>query len=179
MALGFQEAPVWIRIELQRTADTPAQWLLQVAGPDINTLDFYAEGQPVVQTGNRHPLASRPIFHRFFVFPIEVTESKKTFYLRAQSSFALTVPLSAWKPQAFSQHTQATLLSQSVYYGGLLILAVYNLFLFFSLQDRRFLWYSLYALSLNFGVFSANGFGRLFFWPDLPLLDSIAWGTAF
>ncbi|MFZ9313962.1 MAG: sensor histidine kinase [Burkholderiaceae bacterium] len=179
LALGFQEAPVWIRVELQRTADTPAQWLLQVADAYINTLDFYAEGQPVVQTGNRHPLASRPIFHRFFVFPIEVTELEKTFYLRAESDFALTVPLSVWTPQAFSEQTQATLLSQSVYYGGLLILAVYNLFLFFSLQDRRFLWYSLYALSLNFGVFSANGFGRLFFWPDVPVLEDIAAMTAF
>jgi signal transduction histidine kinase len=179
LALGFQEAPVWIRIDLQRTADTPAQWLLQVADAYINTLDFYSEDQPVVQTGNLRPLTSRPIFHRFFVFPIEVTESKKTFYLRAQSSFALTVPLSAWTPQAFSEQTQATLLSQSVYYGGLLILAVYNLFLFFSLQDRRFLWYSLYALSLNFAVFSANGLGRLFFWPDVPALEDIAPMTAF
>lgn len=179
LALGFQEVPVWIRIDLQRAADAPGQWLLQVADAYINTLDLYAEGQPVVQTGNLRSLASRPVFHRFFVFPIEVTESKKTFYLRAQSSFALTVPLSAWTPQAFSQHTQATLLSQSVYYGGLLILAVYNLFLFLSLRDRRFLWYSLYALSLNFAVFSSNGLGRLFFWPDVPVLDNIAWMTAF
>ena len=179
LALGFQEVPVWIRIDLQRAADAPGQWLLQVADAYINTLDFYAEGQPVVQTGNLRALTSRPVFHRFFVFPIEVTETKKTFYLRAQSSFALTVPLSAWTPQAFSQHTQATLLSQSVYYGGLLILAVYNLFLFLSLRDRRFLWYSLYALSLNFAVFSANGLSRLFFWPDVPVLDNIASMTAF
>ncbi|MEB3224166.1 MAG: 7TM-DISM domain-containing protein, partial [Candidatus Sericytochromatia bacterium] len=130
LALGFQEAPVWIRVDLQRAADAPGQWVLMVADAYINSLDFYSEDQPVVQTGNLRPLTSRPIFHRFFVFPIEVTESKKTFYLRAQSSFALTVPLSAWTPQAFSEQTQATLLSQSVYYGGLLILAVYNLFLF-------------------------------------------------
>jgi len=179
LALGFQEVPVWIRIDLQRAANAPGQWLLQVADAYINTLDFYAEGQPVVQTGNLRSLASRPVFHRFFVFPIEVTESRKTFYIRAQSSFALTVPLAAWTPQAFSQHTQATLLSQSVYYGGLLILAVYNLFLFLSLRDRRFLWYSLYALSLNFAVFSANGLSRLFLWPDVPVLDNIASMTAF
>lgn len=179
LALGFQDVPVWIRIDLQRAADAPGQWLLQVADAYINTLDFYADDQPVVQTGNLRALSSRPVFHRFFVFPIEVTESKRIFYLRAQSSFSLTIPLSAWTPQAFSQHTQATLLSQSIYYGGLLILAVYNLFLFLSLRDRRFLWYSLYALSLNFAIFSSNGLGRLFFWPDVPVLEDIAAMTAF
>ena len=78
VALGFQVEPVWIRIDLQRATDAPGQWLLQVADAYINTLDFYVQGRPAVQTGNLRALASRPIFHRFFVFPIEVTESKQT-----------------------------------------------------------------------------------------------------
>ena len=55
--------------------------------------------------------------------------------------------------------------------AGLLALLLYNLLLFLSLRDRRFLLYSLYAATFSLGIFAGNGFGRVFLWPDSPRFD--------
>lgn len=84
------------------------------------------------------------------------------------------MPLQAWRPDAFFRHTQRVAFVQYAYYGGLLALLLYNLFLFMSLSDVRFLFYSLYALAFGLGMLAGNGYGRLFLWPDEAAFDENA-----
>jgi signal transduction histidine kinase len=64
-----------------------------------------------------------------------------------------------------------------MYYGGLLSLLLYNLLLFFSLNDKRFLLYSLYALFFGLGIAAGNGYGRVFMWEEWVAFDEIAQGA--
>jgi len=52
-----------------------------------------------------------------------------------------------------------------LFFGGMLILALYNAFLFFALRDRNFLYYSAYVTCLALFVAVFTGYGRLFLWP--------------
>jgi signal transduction histidine kinase len=174
---GYTASAYWLRLPLRRADAAAPNWLLEIAFAKFNNLDFYPPHGPAVLTGRQRPLSSRPVFHRFFAFPIELTTTDQYFYIRATSSYALTLPLVAWQPQAFDSFQQRVLILQALYTGGLLSLLLYNLLLFFSLRDKRFLLYSLYALCFGLGIAASNGYGRLFMWPEWAAFDEIAQGA--
>lgn len=172
--LGFTGTTYWLRLRLQRTDDAPEQWLLELPYTMIDYVDAYLPGQPPVLTGTRRPLSSRPFRERYFVFPLKLTTSEQTIYLRVSSSNPLTVPLRIWRPEARMQSEGNALLLQYLYYGGLLALLIYNLMLAVSLNDRRFLLYALYALPLGLGMLAGNGLGRVLLWPDSYTFDEVS-----
>lgn len=175
--LGYTPSAFWLRVPLRRTQDAPAKWLLEVPYTKISTLDFYPPPGPAVLTGKERPLSSRPVHHRFFAFPTELDTTEQFFYIRATSSYALTLPLVAWQAQAFDNFQQRVLILQALYTGGLLALLLYNLLLFFSLHDKRFLLYSLYVFFFGMGIVASNGYGRLFLWTEWAAFDEIAQGA--
>jgi signal transduction histidine kinase len=174
---GYTASAYWLRIPLRRADAVQSGWLLEVPFAKLDELDFYPSQGPAVLTGRLRPLSSRPVVYRFFAFPIELTTTEQYVYIRAKSSYALTLPLVAWTPQAFDAFQQRVLVLQSLYTGGLLALLLYNLLLFLSLRDKRFLLYSLYALFFVTGIAASNGYGRLFLWPEWVAFDEIAQGT--
>lgn len=175
--VGYTASAYWLRLPLRRADAASPNWLLEIAFAKFNELDFYPpQGSPVL-TGKQRPLSSRPVFHRFFAFPVELSTTEQYFYIRATSSYALTLPLVAWQPQAFDNFQQRVLILQALYTGGLLALLLYNLLLYFSLRDKRFLLYSLYVFFFGLGIVASNGYGRLFIWPEWAAFDEIAQGA--
>jgi len=172
--LGFSGKAYWLRLRLQRAADAPERWLLEIPYISLNYVDGYFPGQPPVLTGTHRPISSRPFRERYFVFPLTLSTSEQVIYLRVHSNNALTVPLRIWQPEARLHSEGNALLLQYLYYGGLLALLVYNLLLGFSLRDRRFFLYALYALPLGLGMLAGNGLGRVLLWPDAIAFDEIA-----
>ena len=172
--MGFSQSTYWVRIRLSRAADAPATWVLEVPFFQLSQVDFYAPGQPAVQTGAEMPLSTRPFLHRFFAFPLALDTQPQDFYLRVSSQHSVTIPITVWQEQPFRHHVQNTTLLQALYFGGLLALLIYNLFLGLSLKDLRFLLYSVFIAVFGLGMLSGNGMGQMFFWPEQPRFDSIA-----
>ncbi len=174
---GYTASAYWLRIPLRRSDAAPSNWLLEIPYTKLTELEFHAPQGQAVLTGKALPLSSRPIFHRFFAFPVELTNTDQFFYVRATSSYALTLPLVAWQPLVFEGFQQRVLILQALYTGGLLSLLLYNLLLFASLRDTRFLLYSLYAFFFGLGIAASNGYGRLFIWPEWAAFDEVAQGA--
>ncbi len=173
-SFGYTSSAYWLRLCLSRAPAAPADWLIELSYPLLSELEFHAPGQPVIRTGAMLPLDSRPVPDRYFVFPVTLQPQPTCFHLRAVSQEALVLPLLAWQPLAYQASQQRELLLHGLYHGGLLALLLYNLLLFLSLRDRRFLLYSLYAATFSLGIFAGNGFGRVFLWPDWPRFDIAA-----
>ncbi|SEQ82080.1 sensor domain-containing diguanylate cyclase [Giesbergeria anulus] len=176
---GFTASAYWLRIRLQRQPEAASRWLLEVPYGQINTLQWYPPQGEVLSTGNDLPLSSRPVFHRHFVFPVELDTTEQVFYLRATSSYSLTLPLVLWNIKGFLRHEQGELIWQFLYYGALLSLLLYNFLLYCSLGDKRFLFYSLYAAFLGLGMLAGNGYGRLYLWTEAPAFDAISQSSIF
>lgn len=171
---GFTPSAYWVKLTLQREAGAPADWLLEVDYPRLHELDFFGPADEVIRTGSDRSVQSRPFFDRFFVFPIRLTEQPQTYYLRATSRYALTLPLNLWSPNAYQAQQLRFHALQFLYYGGLVVLAIYGLVIFLGIRDGRFAIYSAYIITAGMGVLSSNGYGRLFLWPEQPQFDEIA-----
>jgi signal transduction histidine kinase len=172
--LGFSQSAYWLKFTIARTEDAPANWAVEIPYLSVEMIDFYSPEQPPILTGSAKPFSTRPVAHRFFLFPVTATTEPRDYYIRIKSQYGLTVPINVWKPKAFYEDAQKTLTIQALYFGGLLALLIYNLFLWLSLKDPRFLFYSLFCSFLGMGNFAGNGFGRLFIWPDAASFDVIS-----
>jgi signal transduction histidine kinase len=171
---GFSTSNYWFRLPLQRTAKAQQNWLIEIPFFYLDHIEFYAPDKPPVTTGSGYPFNSRPVFNRFYVFPVELSTAPQYFYFKIHTSSSLTLPVTLWQTEAFSIATQKDCIIQSLYYGGLSILVIYSLLLFISLRDKLFLYYSLYGLSIGLGMLAGNGQGKQFLWPTLTVWDQVS-----
>lgn len=171
---GYSSAAYWLRFSLNRKREGTARWILEIPYGQLNKVFFYAPDAPAIKTGSDFPLASRPLASRYWAFEVTPEEQEKVFYLRVVSNNPVSIPITLWRSSTYLTHLRDTTALQWLYYGSLLALLVYNLFLFSSLRDRRFLLYSAYGLALGLAMFAGNGYGQLFLWPDWPRFDAMA-----
>ncbi|MFN6946339.1 MAG: 7TM diverse intracellular signaling domain-containing protein, partial [Cytophagaceae bacterium] len=65
-----------------------------------------------------------------------------------------------------------------IFYGILLIMAIYNFFLYFSTREKVYLYYVAYVICYCFNAFKEDGTGFQFLWPSSPwfnpFLDSFS-----
>ena len=173
--LGYTASTYWVRFPVHRQADAPERWVLELPYFQLRTVDFFAPERAPMRTGSALPLESRPFAHRFFAFPLEPGTEPQDHYLRVRgSSHSLTVPLVIWQEPAFRTNVQNTLVIQFLYFGGLLALCLYNLFLAASLRDTRFLLYALFAGVFGTAMLAGNGLGQMFVWPGRTDFDNVA-----
>src|SRR5450830_1572892 len=163
--LGYSKSTFWLRFALAKGSGTQEHRLLEVAFFELGHVAFYAPGQAPVVTGQNYPFSSRPWPHRYYVFPVTLTEEPRYYYLQVRSDSAVTVSLTLWESAAFAADTEQTYLLQALYFGALLALLLYNLFIYFSLRERGFLLYSLFAACMGLTMLTGNGIAQQFLWP--------------
>lgn len=172
---GFSQSSWWVKFSLVNDQHLPSRVLLHQDYPLIDYIDFYqlnSDGsQETVSTGDRMPYAQRPIDYREFVFPILVpANSSSDVYLRFRSSGPINIGLTLHSDQSLFTKATNNQIAIGIYYGGFIVLALYNLFLFFSVKDRTFFYYLLYVVS--YGAYFAvnNGLTYQYLWPSSPWL---------
>lgn len=181
---GMQNSAYWFRLTLryQPTAqDSPRtkQWFLEWAHPYIDRLELYrpdgSGGFEKVVTGDRLPFSERPLAHRYFVFPITLTaDQSATYWFRVQTDTSLEAPLTLWSPEAFYQATGWERFGFGIFYGTLMVMFFYNLFVFLSVRDRAYLYYIHYLFWTGLMLFNVNGFSFQWLWPRSPWLANVA-----
>ena len=180
MNFGYSSSVWWLRFEIEADPAVSRDWLLEVAFPTLDSVEYFGPGGEHVSTGDHLPFAARPLLHRNFVFPVHLGETgANTVWLRVASEGTLTIPLHLWQAEAFRQETHASYAVLSAYFGMLLALALYNLLLWFSLRDHNYLIYALFATSMAVGQLSFNGLGNEFLWPTWPGWGNLAFLVGF
>jgi signal transduction histidine kinase len=176
---GFSDAIYWIKIPLSQNASLPSSWILELPYLGLDEVSFYAPGSSVMTSGALAPINSRPFQYRFFSFPLTLTQDTQNFYLRVESSYAVTIPLRLYTQAEFNYEQITDTLIQALYYGGLLSLLFYNFILFFTVRDRQYLIYCFFTAFTGLGVFAGNGYARLYLWPEAIAWDQISQNTLF
>ena len=171
---GYSKSAYWLKLPLSKAKNLSDFWVLELPYFGLSSIEFYAPDEPPIKTGSAADIDSRPFFYRFYAFPIAVNDLEKNFYLRVRSNQPISVPLNVWGRDAFVKHIQLDTLFQALYYGGIGVLAIFNLFLFIYLRDKAYIFYAGFAAFIGLGILSGNGYGRLFLWPNLPGWDDVS-----
>ena len=187
---GYSQSVWWIKIDLQRPLVGTPDWLLEIAFPQLDRIDFYGVDGEHFVAGDTLPAKLRQIAHRHFVFPVFAprvgatlpstdqtfapTDGVSTIYLRIASEGILIVPLTLWQSAAFHAETQSNYVLLTLLYGAILMLGLFNLLLFKDFGDYVYLNFSLYAFAIVFAQFAVNGFAAEMLWSNFPEWANIA-----
>ena len=174
---GYSRSVFWIRLDLEYRPQQhpgPRLWLLELAYPPLDHLELYLEdGQGGYRlerrTGDALPFASRQIKQNNYLFELELQpEQMQRVFLRLESQGSIQAPLRLWAPNAYLEEQPARIYMLGIIYGVLLVMLIYNLFIFLSVRDTSYLYYILYIASFGLYQVSVNGAGIEYFWPDSP-----------
>lgn len=175
---GFFETATWLRFELHNHSDQH-NWLLEFAFPLINDIRIYTiENDEIVRlhvAGTDLPFAQRDIKHRHFVFDLNIDpDASKTFYIVAVGSGDLHPPIIVWNKDRFIEKTQREFILLGIFCGVIIVMILYNLFLFFSLRLKSYLYYVLVISFTLLGKLSINGLAFQYIWPNAPRWNVIS-----
>ncbi|MBP7735698.1 MAG: PAS domain S-box protein [Spirochaetes bacterium] len=176
-SFGFTKAVIWLRVIVENKTDHVVPWLLDFGYPLIDDICFY---QPYKKdhashcTGDRKPYSTRPINHRSFVFPVASPAGESTCYVRLASGGSMIISLTAWRESSFMKRALHESIFIWMFYGIMIALIIYNLFIFLSIRELNYLYLSLFAVSNTLHTLSFNGVGFQYLWPNLPEWGNMA-----
>jgi signal transduction histidine kinase len=98
------------------------------------------------------------------------TGETQTVYLRVRSKGPISLPISAWNATDFLQHDRNGALLDGLYFGALLALILFNLFIYLSVRDSSYLYYVAYLGFIGLFMAATSGLLTRYFLPDNPVL---------
>nr|WP_235937629.1 EAL domain-containing protein [Marinobacter caseinilyticus] len=173
---GYVTDTFWFRMAIPTL---PAQQILEISYPHLDEITFYLlkDGAIVkrVVTGDRQPFAQRPLKHPHFVIPFQVSHGHRyQVMLKVETQGALQVPIRLWDQGAYIDHALVEDRLHSIYYGILITVIFFNLFIFLALRERMYLYYVLSTLGYLFLLSSLRGITYSVLWPGSPSLHNQA-----
>ncbi len=113
------------------------------------------------------PFNTRDVPYRTFVFQLPLAPANETtIYLRFESQADMTLPLTLWSLDAFARASEAESLKLGIFYGILIIMVFYNLFLMLSLRDKSYFYYVICITTFLFHQLLFEGVAYQYLWPN-------------
>lgn len=144
---GYSHSDWWVRFHLKN--NTHNQWYLLVDQPVGGDIELFA-----LHEDTKSPITTQPLFerldqHRTPAWKLNLPRNKAfTFYLRANNGQAiLRMPIKILSADTFITHSSQQYMFFMLIFSGLLVLALYNITLFFRLKEISYL--SLVLLITN------------------------------
>ena len=173
-SLGFDKTIQWFRIDVNNQS-MQAHWLMELAYAPLDYMEIYFQGEDGVWqkklAGDLFPVSSRIIKHRNYVFPLSIAPGDYSIYIKIETTSSIYLPISFWKPSAFYSTQLSQQFAHGIFYGILIIMVFYNLFLYFSIRDINTLYY-IFTLLAGINVIAFfQGYGFYFIYPESPVLN--------
>jgi len=172
----YTKAAVWIRIDLKNKQKDPLL-AIEVVNPQLDEIHFYepsSTAYKVVKSGDNLPFSQRLLNHQHFVFPVKLkTGNSAVYYLRLYSEEQMSIPIYVGTREAITASHYEGDIFTGLYLGIMFVMFFYNLFIYFSVKDRSYLYYVMYILGIALAQASLQGFTFKYLVPEWPALNKM------
>jgi len=169
--MGYNKSVFWFRTTVRNLHPSRSEWLLSIDYPMHDYLDVYLIQDSRIEksyhVGDKLPHSHRPIDHRNFLFPLSIPLNEDVeIYIRLETAGSIKLPVLLWEEAEFIKNDQLYIMGQGIYVGTMVVMFFYNLFLFFMVRNRAYLFYIAY-LFFQTGAFSiSKGLVFQYIWPS-------------
>lgn len=195
--LDFSESAYWLKVDISLSSRLKSDWIVNLGLGVYRDLEIYILSKnEVLATSTTRQLdsfADKPFYHRNLVQPFSISDSANSslisstgldgkfsealpiqVFIRIKHAAQLMVPLSVLPKPVFEKQTQSTQFVFGAYVGLIIVIALYNLFIFISTRDKAYIYYVLYITFTGIYFVSLSGIGFQYLWPNSPSMD--LWG---
>ena len=177
---GFTNSAYWIRCCLSYRPireQTERTWLIELESPVFDEAEIWVSAQDSASAPEKLKDCGRPDRSGGIIFPLTLKpKQKKTIYLRVKTESLMRIPLTLWAPIVFefAKKMRETQYVVGGYYGIILVMIFYNLFLFLFLKDPAYIFYVLFLISYFFFESSLNVHGNMYVRENFPWMANRA-----
>ena len=175
--LGFTNQHCWFRFAVRNQNPRHSDWELLVDYAMLGELDLYqldAGGNLIshYQAGMDRDFAVRPGNYPTPAFPLSLPSGKdSTFYLKVTSPHSIQLPIRLLTHEQFARSAQNQTIIQGIIFGGMLVMILYNLSLFFSIREKVYLLYVCWSAVVTLFLAVLHGYAHRYLWPHSPLVS--------
>ncbi|MBE7437050.1 MAG: SpoIIE family protein phosphatase [Spirochaetales bacterium] len=176
---GYSGSAYWARFSLSNPAPNGVRRFLEIGYPHTDRISFFVPTETPfkdhsaranfteIQTGDSLPFHNRPINYRNFVLPLDLAPGQTaTYYLRFETESSVNFQLRIWSPELFFNFVTNEQIILGLYSGAMVVMLLYNLFIFMSIRDISYLYYILFIGSFGLFQISLNGTAYQYLWPE-------------
>ena len=172
--LGLSNDIQWLRLKVDPRTENGQLIEIQNAGIDELICYMICDGD-IIATYERGIFHETPVDSRIGTYPsfpiplVECGELQALF--RLQSSKPLLIPMRIPGPREVLRGAHERDVLFASYFGVILVMLLYNLFLFLSVGDRSYLEYSIYILMIGGTQLVLNGYAPVFGVENFPWVN--------
>lgn len=173
---GISKSTFWAKFTLNNKSSI-SDFLLQYNKIDVDELVVYYKKNTNDNVFIEQALyaTSEKYSGRLFLFDINIPAGeKRTIYIKFKTKWNVTFSVEmAEKSKILQQIFNGELIS-GIYFGILLIMVLYNMFIYFSIKDKSYLFYVIYISCFLLFQFNELGYAYKYLWYKEPSLYSVS-----
>ncbi|HEY8399656.1 MAG TPA: 7TM diverse intracellular signaling domain-containing protein, partial [Cytophagaceae bacterium] len=168
--LGISNSTFWLKFKIQNHTDSKLL-LLDLSQPGIDHIEFYkidADGRVTKEEyGESLPYSKRNYSHPDYVFNLKINEGDiHTYLLKVKSGEQIQIPLTLGRPLPILEALATKDMLFGLYVGIMSVMLLYNLFIYFSIKDKSYLFYVIYIFIVTLTQANFQGYAFRFLWPE-------------
>lgn len=169
--LGFSDSVFWLKTKVHNVDDAPTSRLIEIAYPILDYIQVFVVRETgdakSYLMGDKFPFSARLIQYRSYLVPLDLAPLESVdLVFRIRSTSSIQIPLDLITTTSFIEKKQLRTLGYGIYYGIMLAMILYNVFVFVSVREASYFYYMFYVLSMALFLSCLNGFSFQYLWPD-------------
>lgn len=174
--LGVSTNTHWLSLDLENR--TEKDLFLHIPYPVLDEVELYCfdpdkrQIMSSYKTGLSFPFAQRELEYQDFIFPITTNASGRALImLKVRNNSQTMIPVRIGDLLQINSKLFVKDHFFGIYAGFILVMLLYNLFVYFSTRDKNYLWYLIYIFTVGLTQFTLSGYSHKYLWPDLTWLS--------
>lgn len=171
--LQLSKSDFWLRFTIKNES-LSEDLMLNLEYPTLDLCELYYPVNGVYKSNrlsDRNRFKERKYKHQDFLFDIKLPkDSTATYYLRVESGQQMVLPLVVGTPQQIAESKLTHDMLWGCLVGIMLVMMLYNLFVFISTRDISYLYYVSYTLLICLTQTTLAGYTYRFIFSNSPQL---------
>jgi signal transduction histidine kinase len=170
---GTETAPVWCRFLIKNSYGE--RLVLSLENTELEWIDLYIPKKDSVikkslSAYNHFNNREISVNQNLFLLGIP-KDSVQLFYLRVKTNTGLQFPIHVSTLEKKLSAVQLSNILYGIYIGFMILMILYNFFIYSSLRDSAYLFYVLYVVFMTLTNIIEEGLAFEYLWPNTPQLN--------
>ncbi|TAH00248.1 MAG: GHKL domain-containing protein [Sphingobacteriales bacterium] len=167
--LGISTNNNWLKFKLTNNSEKET-FILNLPNPIINEVELYIvrnSGIEKIKCTNYSQVRNRKYKHQFYLFDINLHHNETiTCYLKLKAKEQILAPISIHTSDQILPIISDSDTKTGIYLGIMMVMLLYNLFIYFTVRDKDYLVYCHYIFWVALTQATLLGFSHRYLWTD-------------
>jgi two-component system, NtrC family, sensor kinase len=172
--LGLSNSTFWVKITL-KNLNPLENYLLEISLPTLDYIEYFSPDSNnkynSILAGENLPFQQRKYQDPNYLFDIYIKQNEtKTFYLKIKSNEGIQLPTKVGPKYSIINQIKNRDILSGLYFGIMLVMILYNLFIYLSVKDKSYIYYVVYIILVLLTQTSLQGYPFQYLWPNQPII---------